>query len=87
MSKPLADQLARLPLTGYQFRDVEISMSDNFREMNPGRRLPEFKWFDVTGSARKDDFGLEPNGMLVVSEQGLQALQKGNLEHCDISNY
>ena len=45
-----------------------------FEELYPGRELPRFRWLDVHGRPGRDDFGLDSDFVLVVSERALEAL-------------
>lgn len=82
-----AERLDRLGATGYTLREVEVSKSDEFEELYPGRELPPFRWLDVHGAPGRDDFGLESDARLVVSTAALEALRRGGLEHCEIEEY
>ncbi|WP_455272804.1 hypothetical protein [Rhizobium herbae] len=63
-----ARKLSNSNLTGFDLDDVEISVSDEFRELNPDASLPEFLWLKPTGVAGFDDIGTLSNGILVLSE-------------------
>jgi hypothetical protein len=83
-----ADAAARLEaarLAGFELRPVEIGTSESFDELHPDRTLPDFRWLDVGGTARRDDFGVDDDGMLVVSKRALDVLRAGQLEHADIA--
>lgn len=57
----LMRKLRSIGATGVEFDDVLISMSDDFErhtEHLKGYKRPDFKWFKITGTAGKDDFGL-----------------------------
>lgn len=62
-------------LTGTDFAPVEVSLSETFRELHPGRELPPFHWLKLVGQAGHDDFGAAPDGRLIVSERALKLLQ------------
>jgi hypothetical protein len=64
-------------LTGIQSDKVEISLSEQFKELHPNQQLPPFVWLRVNGRVGQDDFGSAPDGRLVVSGPGkaLEVLQ------------
>jgi hypothetical protein len=82
-----ADQLESMDASGFQLRDVEISKSPTFEELFPNLDLPDFRWLDVSGTPGKDDFGIDADGVLVVSDRALAVLEEGGLEDCDIEEY
>jgi hypothetical protein len=83
----LADGIRKKSLSGYSFRPVEISTSEQFREFYPDRILPAFAWLDITGKAGVDDFGLQPNGRLVVSQPAFDVIKATQLEHCEVTDF
>lgn len=74
-SERMAHEIERARLTGARFDEVEITMSDQFRELYPDRQLPKFVWLKVEGNAGHDDFGIAPGLRLVVSERALGLLK------------
>ncbi len=70
-----ADALIALGVTGAEFGPVEVTKSDTFEDMHPARELPRFTWLRPRGTAGESDFGAAPDGRLVVSKRGLEALQ------------
>lgn len=87
ITERLADELQTKRLTGYELKPVEISTSDQFRELHPNRELPQFAWLGITGDAGTDDFGVDVDGRLVVSEKALDALKARRLDNCDVSDF
>lgn len=84
----LRDVLEQATATGCKFADVEVTKSETFEELYPGRALPEFFWLQVDGRAGADDFGVSEDFQLVVSQPTLLLMQsKANLSHCDIEPY
>lgn len=81
----LAERLAAGGLTGFRRAPVEVTRSEQFECLYPGRELPAFEWFQVIGAAGLDDFGLTADHRLVVSERALGALKAGQLRHCEQS--
>ncbi len=86
-TKFVVDILQSLHPTGVEFGQVEISKSELFDELYPNRKLPEFAWLKIKGTAGKDDFALSEKHRLVVSERVLSALRSATLRHCKASAY
>ncbi|MDR6937889.1 hypothetical protein [Luteibacter sp. 3190] len=80
-SEQLAEAISREGLSGVQFAEVEISVSDQFSEMYPNRKLPRFVWLKVSGSPGDDDFGIASGLRLVVSERALNLLKRMGISH------
>lgn len=74
VSKALADDLERARLTGFLFDEVEVTVSKQFADQQGRLILPEFLWLKVDGAVGIDDFGLNTDLMLVVSERALETL-------------
>jgi hypothetical protein len=70
-----AKALLREGLTGFELDDVEVSVSELFRELYPGQELPVFRWLKITGEPGVDDFGVGADHRLVVSERVTRTLQ------------
>jgi hypothetical protein len=85
-SENLTHHLKNSNLTGFIFKDCEISKSEQFIDFYPDRDLPLFYWFDVSCD-NGNDFFLLPNATLVVSESALKSLSEFNISHCDIEDY
>lgn len=83
----LKESLETSQMTCIRFVDVEITASDAFRELNPGKPVPEFAWLKIQGQPGKDDFGLTRDSRLVVSRRALDALRQFRVKHCSIENY
>jgi hypothetical protein len=80
-----AIQSARL--TGMSFDKVEVWKSEQFKELNPEKRLPAFAWMKVDGKAGENDLGATPDWDLVVSERALKLLQSFGIPHAKITGY
>jgi hypothetical protein len=72
-------------LTGVRFDQVETSMSDDYVERHSSRDLPQFVWLRVEGMAGQNDFGLAPDGRLVISEKALDVLQSVGISNALIT--
>jgi hypothetical protein len=86
-TRRLVDRLQSLNPTGLELDRVEISKSDEFKELHPDRALPEFAWLKITGEAGRDDFGLSQEHRLVVSERVLSVLNSLTLNNCEVWDY
>jgi hypothetical protein len=75
-SEGLVREIESARLTGVRFDEVEITTSDQFRELYPNRQLPMFVWLKVEGKAGHDDFGIAPGLRLVVSKRALELLKR-----------
>ena len=75
VSERLAREIERAELTGISFDDVEVTMSDQFKELYPNRQVPKFIWLKVEGVAGRDDFGIAPGLLLVVSKRANDLLK------------
>jgi hypothetical protein len=74
-------------LSGFLLADVEVTRSEQFQELYPGRVLPRFRWLQIVGVAGSDDFGLSSDHRLVVSKVALQALESCALCQADREPY
>lgn len=83
----LKDALVALMPTGCEFASVEVSKSEQFKEMYPEQELPEFAWLKITGQAGVDDFGMSDDHRLVVSEPVLHCLKQFKIDNCEIEVY
>lgn len=87
VTQRLAEELQRQRLSGYELKAVEISTSDQFRELYPDRELPAFAWLGITGKAGTDNFGVDKDGRLVVSETAIELLRTMHFDNCDVTDY
>jgi hypothetical protein len=71
-------------LTGADFDNVEISVSEQFKELYPQTKLPNFFWLKITGSPGVDDFGIGTDHMLVISERVRTELEGLGIAHAEI---
>jgi hypothetical protein len=72
--------------TGLHYDPVGTVNTLEMRREQPGRELPEYKWFRITGRPGKDDFGMSPDHSLVISERVLNAIQP-MMEKCHVAIY
>jgi hypothetical protein len=74
-------------LSGCEIKDVLVTWDQKFEQWHPDIELPEFHWLRVTGDPGVDDFGMTEEPWLVVSEDALDTLREGTLEHAEIEPY
>jgi hypothetical protein len=75
------EELLRMGASGAAFDDVEVTISDQFRQLYPGRNLPQFVWLKPQGQAGRDDIGAAADGRLVVSRPALDTLSRLGMSH------
>ncbi len=71
-------------LTGTRFDDVKVTTSEVFAELYPSRMLPKFVWLRIDGTKEKDDFGVMPDGRLVVSQRALDILRQFGIPNANV---
>lgn len=81
-------------LSGYEFQDMEVSLSDEFMEIYPNRDMPQFKRLIPKGRVIVDyetytkwsgeDFNLSDKSYLIVSEKALNIINEYNIDNCDL---
>jgi hypothetical protein len=54
-------RLVDLGASGAAFAQAEITISENFHELQPDVELPPFVWLKIDGQAGRDDFGIAGN--------------------------
>jgi hypothetical protein len=87
VTEGIKEMLELIQPSGFIFSDVEITKSDQFRELYPNRKIPKFYWLKIHGKAGYDDFGISDENTLVVSEKVLELLKKFKIDNCDIEKY
>jgi hypothetical protein len=68
------ESLLGIGVTGATFDDVEVTVTDQFKELYLGRKLPLFAWLKPEGKAGRDDIGATADGRLVLSQRALDTL-------------
>ena len=87
VTENLARRIVGLKLVGSEFAEAEMTVSPQFKELHPDRTLPKFVWLKVKGTAGRDDFGIAPDGRLVVSETALNLLRSTNPRALDVFEF
>ena len=81
------DALLGMGATGAAFDEVEITVTDQFEELYPDRKLPPFVWLKAEGVAGRDDIGAAADGRLVVSQSALDVLSGLGTSHALVEPY
>ncbi|MEH7084418.1 hypothetical protein V7139_17015 [Neobacillus drentensis] len=94
VTEELAHAILTSPLKGYLLDEVEITLSDEFKELYPNETLPNFKRLIPLGKVfveennyldwLQEDFCLSQNLYLVVSTTAFEVLKKHQLNYCDV---
>lgn len=94
VTEALAHTIQNSPLKGYLLDEVEITMSDEFKELYPNETLPNFKRLVPLGKVfveendyrnwSHEDFCLSQDLSFVVSATAFEVLKKHQLNYCDV---
>jgi hypothetical protein len=83
VTESLASELENSTLTGFELASLTVGKSEEFLELHPQITLPNFKWLKVIGGD-EDDFSLDAEFRLVVSNQCFELLNRFNIQNCDV---
>lgn len=81
------ESLLQINATGATFKDVEITVSNEFEQLHPGLKLPVFSWLKPEGKAGHDDIGTAVDGRLVLSQRALDVLDRLGISHAQIEGF
>ncbi|MCR6641672.1 MAG: hypothetical protein NVV82_22445 [Sporocytophaga sp.] len=84
VTKALMLELEKAKISGIEFENFKLEISDMFKELYPNKELPQFYWLKIKGEAGKDDFGKAPKNKLIVSQNALNILNHFNLSDSEI---
>lgn len=94
VTEKLKTHIEKNKLIGYEFQNVEITLSDEFIELYPNRELPTFYRLIPKGKIKVengvcsewsgDDFNFSNKSYLVVSNKAFLILKKFNIKNCDV---
>lgn len=73
--------------SGFEIARARIRASPFYRKHSPGKRLPVFWAVQVKGLAGRDDMGLTPAGVLVVSRRVLDVLLRFRIGRAVLAQY
>lgn len=74
----LADKFKQAGLTGFHPRDMEVTRSEDFEELSPDREIPPFTELVIDGTVGRDDFAINSDNELVLSQRALDILNTTN---------
>lgn len=81
ISEEAAATLAREGLSGAAFEDVQVIVTQEFRERHTGPPLPRFVRLKPPATVGDTDFALAGDGRLVVSRKALRILTSLGIAH------
>lgn len=87
VSEQLGQAIRAANLDGFSLKQVEISYSAQFIELQRRPMLPKFNWLKITGGAGQADFGMSEAHLLVVSEEALAVLRQFSLNNAEVSEW
>lgn len=73
--------------SGFELGNVDISISSQFEELYPGKKLPSFHWLKIIGQAGVNDFGRANDNRLVISQKVYDVLKKLGTKSADFEEY
>ena len=73
--------------SGFEITRARIRASSFYRKHSPGKRLPVFWAIQVKGQAGRNDMGLTPAGVLVVSRRVLDVLLRFRIGRAVLAQY
>lgn len=68
--------LLAIGITGATFADAVVTISEDFHLVQPDVELPPFVWLKVDGEAGRDDFGINQELYLVISERAFDVFDE-----------
>nr|WP_159063851.1 hypothetical protein [Thaumasiovibrio occultus] len=80
----LAQKIEQMALSGVVLSEVMISTSPSFSQRHPNTNLPAFKWLKIIGDSA-DDFSLNADNLLVVSEAAYKVLAQFSIANCTVN--
>lgn len=81
----VAHALTSAEITGVNFADLEVTANYVYKEMQPGKPLPELLWMQITGEGDMD-VTTNDRANLYVSERCLAVLRRSaRLDHCAVT--
>lgn len=83
----LKNRIVESSLTGFKIENAEMSVSEDFKELNIEKELPPFFWLQVNGILGENDFCLADDGRLVISNNAKKFLENFNIQNADIEPY
>jgi hypothetical protein len=85
-SERLKNKLITSSLSGFSVDKCEIEISEQMKEIQPGTLVPDFFWLKISGQYEKDDFFLNTDLKLCISENAYKLISTFNILNCDLSS-
>ncbi len=82
--KELGLELYHKHCSGFHLESLDVSTSDQFSDLYEGKVLPDFFWLKVNGVPAVDDFFIDEELRLVVSEKALEIIKLYGVNNADI---
>lgn len=86
VTERLAEAMYESGLSGFEFRDVKISISEQFKDLYGEKELPRFLWLTLHREEARKDVALKEDGSLLLSERAMSVFKRFNLQNCDMEN-
>jgi len=74
-------------VSGVEFEETIISISEQFKELFGEKILPKFYWMKINGTLERDDFSMSPKHRLVISAKALSIFKRFQIENAQIEAY
>ncbi|MFB7142784.1 hypothetical protein ACFCYN_24625 [Gottfriedia sp. NPDC056225] len=94
ITEELKNSILQSDLNGFEIKDVEVSITEEFCEWHPDLVLPNFYRLVPKGKVTNEgtqyslwsgtDFSVSQKQYLVVTPKAFEVLKKHKLNHCDI---
>lgn len=79
ISETLKIKINNAELTGIKFDQVIVTKSHHFVETYPNKDLPTFYWAKINGQLEKNDFAIDDENRLVISDLAFKILSEFNI--------
>jgi hypothetical protein len=87
VTRPLAHALNQSGLTGFSTTDVPTIKSKTYDETSARGEPQLVAWLKVHGRHGQDDFGIQNNAYLIVSERALALIRKAGFKEGRVLDY
>ena len=85
VTERLKDAISKFPLSGFSVTRIDnIETSEEYETFFGNKEIPPIFWLKVIGNPYIDDFGINEDNDLVVSQKTLDIMQKFNMNLCRV---
>lgn len=84
VSEQLGGRIKKAHLDGFKLAKARVRPGDNYRELYGKARHRDYRWLQITGTARRSDFWLDESFNLCVSDRAMKILEVSVLTDCEI---